>query len=210
MDIKNTGELRKIFKNILIIVVWLITALVSSSIFVVFLTRVILGDFYTASLFTQSLSFAIASAGFIAIYAKFQISKISAFLLLSVPSLILCTISILIYPSLTLGPLIGGLGSIYPFIAWASLQYQKKDPFSFLWEKFGPYIRSLFRKKRTRIFIAAYLSWLLLLFATNNFEFSDIGNFRYYDEVKIKVLALAPLILAPIGIILYKWCKRGE
>jgi hypothetical protein len=188
--------------------VWLITALVSSSIFVVFLTRVILGEFYTASLFTQSLGFAIASAGFIAIYAKFQISKISAFLLLSVPSLVLCTISILIYPSLTLGPLIGGLGSIYPFIAWASLRYQKKDPFSFLWDKFGPYIKSLFRKKKTRIFIVAYLFWLFLLIITNNFEFNSIDDFS--DEFKTMVLAILPLILVPTVTMLYKWCKRGE
>ncbi len=201
---------KNIFKNILIVILWPLAAMLLSSAYILLLTEAFIGPNYPGASLIGSLSFALISAGFIAIYAKLDMRRVSVFFLLAAPSLACFFVGILLYPDMTIRPLISSLGSVYPFLAWSSLKYQKTDPVSFLWEKIGPYAGYFFKKKKTRIAIAAYIFWIFLLLLTNNFEFSDVLDFEYYDERRTLVLTIMPLLLGPIALGLYKWCKHGE
>jgi hypothetical protein len=208
--VKLSDGITKFFKSFFLTIISIACILVFSTLYVSFLRDTLdRGD--SMFMLNSSLSIGLMIAGSIAAYARLQIRKISAFIQLSVPCLILSFLALYLFPDYRIAPLLGQLASIYPLFGWIYLRLAKRDHLFILFQKIQNLGKIFLRKKTTRILIAAYAAWIFILITTNNFEFTPVTEFFYYYELETLLwFALSPLPLIAVTVVLYKWCKRGE
>lgn len=164
---------------------------------------------YKSAMTTGGFGWSCAIAALVARFSKFDISRTSFFIHSVAPGLILIVFGIII-DNFMITPAFLSIGTIYPAVAWFLLRLKKRDQIQEILSKIKPVTKDFYKKRLFRFFIAFYFFWLFLLVMTNNFEFHTILEFDYYNEQRGWFLVLLPLVLGPISLALYKWCKRGE
>lgn len=75
-------------------------------------------------------------------------------------------------------------------------------------------LRSLPRRisipKKLKIFISAYLLWLLALLFTNNLSFEDVLDMQSSDPDRFWLLSILPLIFSAVAFVLYLWVNSSK